>query len=186
MSFLLDTNICSAHMRRPGGLAHRFIQYSGRLNIPSIVLGELYAGAYMLDNPASLLSLVADLLQDVKVLPFDDDCAEEFGKLRGILHAKGIAVSPLDLQIAAFASVHALTLVTNNTKCPPRRTQRINSAWAVGLSDMRLEIKTPSKPSHAHEPLAISGHSRNRTIIISFAPSSRRGSSFNRVAHSSD
>ena len=24
MSHLLDTNICSAHFRRPGGLAHRF------------------------------------------------------------------------------------------------------------------------------------------------------------------
>ena len=116
MSFLLDTNICSAHMRRPGGLAHRFVQYSGRLNIASIVLGELYAGAYMLGNPASLLSLVADLLQDVIVLPFDDDCAEEFGKLRGILHGRGIVVSPLDLQIAAVATVHSLTLVTNNTK----------------------------------------------------------------------
>ena len=81
MSFLLDTNICSAHMRRPGGLAHRFFQYGGRLNIPSIVLGELYAGAYMMGNPTSLLVLVADLLQ-----------------------------------IAAVASVHSLTLVTNNIR----------------------------------------------------------------------
>ena len=31
MSYLLDTNICSAHIRRPAGLAHRFVQYSGRL-----------------------------------------------------------------------------------------------------------------------------------------------------------
>ena len=29
MSHLLDTNICSAHFRRPGGLAHRFFQYGG-------------------------------------------------------------------------------------------------------------------------------------------------------------
>ncbi len=70
----------------------------------------------MLGNPASLLPLVADLLQDVNVLPFDADCAEEFGKLRGILHGHGIVVSPLDLQIAAVARVHSLTLVTNNTK----------------------------------------------------------------------
>lgn len=117
MSFLLDTNICSAHMLRPGGVAHRFIQYGGRLNnISSIVLGELYAGAYMTGNPTGLLALIADLLQDVKVLPFDDDCALEFGKLRGELHGRGIKVSPLDLQIAAVANVHALTLVTNNIK----------------------------------------------------------------------
>jgi hypothetical protein len=32
---LLDTNICSAHLKRPAGLMHRFIQHSGRLHIPS-------------------------------------------------------------------------------------------------------------------------------------------------------
>ena len=31
MSFLLDTNILSAQLRRPSNLAHRFMQYSGRL-----------------------------------------------------------------------------------------------------------------------------------------------------------
>jgi hypothetical protein len=35
---LLDTNICSAHIKRPGGLAHRFFQYAGRLAVPTIVL----------------------------------------------------------------------------------------------------------------------------------------------------
>jgi predicted nucleic acid-binding protein len=38
MSYLLDTNICSAHIRRPGGIAHRFIQHSGRLWMPTVVL----------------------------------------------------------------------------------------------------------------------------------------------------
>ena len=45
MSDLLDTNICSAHLKRPGGLAHRMIQYSGRLytstqNIPGLTLQD--------------------------------------------------------------------------------------------------------------------------------------------------
>jgi hypothetical protein len=31
MSFLLDSDICSAHLRRPGALFHRFMQHSGRL-----------------------------------------------------------------------------------------------------------------------------------------------------------
>ena len=31
VSFLLDTNILSAHLRRPAGLAHRFFQHAGRL-----------------------------------------------------------------------------------------------------------------------------------------------------------
>lgn len=71
MSFLLDTNICSAHMRRPGGLAHQFFQYSGRLNTSSIVLGELYAGAYMLGNPTLVTNNIKDF-QHISGLQFDD------------------------------------------------------------------------------------------------------------------
>jgi hypothetical protein len=40
MSFLLDTDTCSAHLKRPSGLMHRFVQHSGGLFIPTIVLGE--------------------------------------------------------------------------------------------------------------------------------------------------
>jgi tRNA(fMet)-specific endonuclease VapC len=103
-------------MRRPAGLVHRFIQHSGRLSIPTIVLAELYAGAYMLGNPAPILTAISDLLNDVAVLPFDSACAEEFGKLRGILKKKGVSINPIDLQIAAVAVVYDLSLVTHNTK----------------------------------------------------------------------
>ncbi|MFO0944535.1 MAG: type II toxin-antitoxin system VapC family toxin [Planctomycetota bacterium] len=115
MSHLLDTNICAAHFRRPGGLTHRFVQYGGGLFVPTIVLGELYAGAYHVTNTTSILQKIADLLNDVHVLDFDHVCAEEFGKLRGGLLQKGIAVPTVDLMIAAIALVHNLTLVTNNT-----------------------------------------------------------------------
>ena len=115
MNFLLDTNICSAHMRRPGGLAHQFFQHAGGLAIPSVVLGELYAGAYRHPNPPRLLALIADLLQELQVLDFDAACAEQFGKLYGSLLRQGILVSSADLMIASVALVHDLTLVTHNT-----------------------------------------------------------------------
>jgi tRNA(fMet)-specific endonuclease VapC len=115
MSFLLDTNICSSHIRRPAGLAHRFIQHSGRLWMPAIVLAELYAGAYMLDQPDRILAGIDELKKDVGILPYDERCAEEFGKLRGIFKRRGIVANPVDLQIASVALAHDLTLVTNNT-----------------------------------------------------------------------
>jgi tRNA(fMet)-specific endonuclease VapC len=115
MNFLLDTDTCSAHMRRPGRLAHRFIQYTGQLAIPTIVLGELYAGAYKHPNTARLLTLISDLLQEVIVLDFDAVCAEQFGQVRGTLLQKGISVSRVDLMIASVALVYNLTLVTHNT-----------------------------------------------------------------------
>jgi tRNA(fMet)-specific endonuclease VapC len=115
MNFLLDTDTCSAHMRRPAKLAHRFVQYAGGLAIPTIVLGELYAGAYMHPNPARLFPLIADLLNEVHVIDFDAACAERFGQERGSLLRKGISVSRMDLLIASVALTHNLTLVTHNT-----------------------------------------------------------------------
>jgi tRNA(fMet)-specific endonuclease VapC len=84
MSFLLDTNICSAHLKRPAGLMHRFVQHSGRLFLPTIVLGGLYAWAYHRAKPAKVVnSIENDLLPDVVLVPYDEACAREFGQQRG-------------------------------------------------------------------------------------------------------
>ena len=68
MTFLLDTDICSAHMRRPAKLAHRFVQYTSQIAISSVTLAELYAGAYKHSQTNRLLALIADLLQEVQVI----------------------------------------------------------------------------------------------------------------------
>jgi tRNA(fMet)-specific endonuclease VapC len=115
MSSLLDTNIVSTHMKQPTRLAHRFIQHSGRLAIPSIVLAELYAGAHLRSDPEPLLRQIADLLVAVTVLDFDPSCAEQFGRLRGELKRLGVGVGPMDLMIASVALAHGMTLVTHNT-----------------------------------------------------------------------
>jgi tRNA(fMet)-specific endonuclease VapC len=91
MNFLLDTDTCSAHMRRPAKLAHRFIQYTGQVAISSVTLAELYAGAYKHSQMSRLLSLIADLLQEVQVIDFDSACAERFGQVRGTLQRQGMS-----------------------------------------------------------------------------------------------
>jgi tRNA(fMet)-specific endonuclease VapC len=115
MTHLLDTNICSAHMRRPAGLAHRFFQYAGRIAISTVVLAELYAGAYKHPNAAKLLVLIRELLDEVAVVDFDSPCAEQYGRLQGALLRQGISVPTADLMIASAALVYDLTLVTHNT-----------------------------------------------------------------------
>jgi tRNA(fMet)-specific endonuclease VapC len=115
MTHLLDTNICSAHMRRPGGLAHRFFQHAGGLAISTVILAELYAGAYKHPDPRRLLALIADMLQEVAILDLDEACAHEFGRVKGGLEQQGISVPDMDLLIASVALVHNLTLVTHNT-----------------------------------------------------------------------
>ena len=117
MSFLLDTNVLSAHFRRPAGLAHRFFQYSGRLYTSSIVLAELFVWAHNRPDPARLLDGIEALLfREVSLLDFDRECANEFGRIRIQLRRSGIEVPSVDLMIASVALVYDLTLVTNNTK----------------------------------------------------------------------
>jgi tRNA(fMet)-specific endonuclease VapC len=116
MSFLLDTDTCSFHLKRPAGLIHRFVQHAGRLHLSTVVLAELYAWAYRRPHPAPLLHAIThDLLPEVTLLDFDSACAERFGLERGTLLQKGIQIPTADLMIASTALVHDLTLATHNT-----------------------------------------------------------------------
>ena len=116
MRFLLDTNILSAHLRRPAALAHRFFQHSGRLYTSSLCLGELYVWAYGRNDPAPMIASIDKLLRfEVVNIPFDDDCARTFGKVRIDLRALGLDKDTVDLMIASVALVHDLTMVTHNS-----------------------------------------------------------------------
>jgi tRNA(fMet)-specific endonuclease VapC len=116
MAFLLDTNVCSEHLKRPRGLMHRFMQHSGGLFIPTIVLGELYTWAYLRPDPLGLIArLENELLLDLKIIEFDKASAEVFGKTRAGLLKKGLDVSRIDLMIGSMALAHDKTLVTHNT-----------------------------------------------------------------------
>lgn len=116
MSFLLDTNTCSAYLKRRRGMAHRFEQHSGRSHIATIVLGELFTWAYRRPNPQPTLDAIAnELLPQVQVLVFDQDSAQLFGKTCADMLNKGHSIGGIDLEIAVTALNHDLTLVTNNT-----------------------------------------------------------------------
>lgn len=115
MRYLLDTNTCSAHMRRPGSLAHRLLQQAAYIAVPTIVLAELYAGAYQRPNSARLLNQIRELVDEFALLDFDARCAAEFGNVKAVLRPKRINIPPLDLAIASVALAHDLTLVTHNT-----------------------------------------------------------------------
>jgi tRNA(fMet)-specific endonuclease VapC len=116
MSFLLDTNIVSYHLKRPRGLTHRFVQHSGHLYVSSVALAELYVWAFGKPDPTSTLAAIELMLADeVTRLDFDDDSAKKFGEARVGLRQRGVGVNPVDLMIGAVALVYDLTLVTHNT-----------------------------------------------------------------------
>jgi tRNA(fMet)-specific endonuclease VapC len=68
-------------------------------------------------DPAPALKAIADdLMPHLTELVFDGACAIEFGKVRATLLRLGRPIDAVDMQIAATALVHNLTLVTHNTK----------------------------------------------------------------------
>ena len=106
----------SVHVRRPAGLQARFVQYSGRLFLPSVALAELYVLAHRLDDPVPRLEIIEAIIRDeLEVIDFDLHCARTFGSLRAYLIRHGIGASPIDLFIASVALTYDLTLVTHNT-----------------------------------------------------------------------
>jgi tRNA(fMet)-specific endonuclease VapC len=116
LSFLLDTNICSAHLRGRPGLTHKFIQHGGRLYLSTIVLGELYTWAYRRADPAPLIAGIEALSAEMIVLAFDADCAKIFGQIRARHFDEGTPVFGSDVMIASLALRHDLTVVTHNVK----------------------------------------------------------------------
>src|SRR5438270_7885793 len=112
MSFLLDTNICSAAMKSDRRLYARFVQYAGNLFTSRIVLAEIYAWICGSHDSQKRRESLEDLLNEVDVLEFDDACAERFGGAKSLLGSLGITVPPIDLLIASTALVHGATMVT--------------------------------------------------------------------------
>ena len=82
MSFLLDTDICSAHLKGAPSLTSRLVQHAGRLGVSIITVGELLTWARRRNAPPRRLAGIHDFLREVETLPVDEKVAERFGELR--------------------------------------------------------------------------------------------------------
>jgi tRNA(fMet)-specific endonuclease VapC len=118
MIYLLDTNVCITYLRGKDALLKQRVNAQSPANVGlcSIVLGELYYGAALTNQPARNKAGVQSFVQQFRSLPFDDSAAECFGDLRAHLAKLGTPIGPYDLMLAAVALSNRLTLVTHNTK----------------------------------------------------------------------
>jgi tRNA(fMet)-specific endonuclease VapC len=114
MSFLVDTNICSALMKGNGAVMTRFLQHMGRLNISVITAAELWVWVFQKDAPGRRIQGMMALLSEAPILPLDRQIAEEYGRIQAQLIAGGKKAPEMDLLIACTALIHDLTLVTDN------------------------------------------------------------------------
>jgi tRNA(fMet)-specific endonuclease VapC len=94
---------------------HRFIQHAGRLYIPTPVLGELHAWVLLADDSSKRKRALADFLQDINILSFDEECAKTFGRVKAEMQKSGLKAPGVDMLIGSMALTHDLTMVTHNT-----------------------------------------------------------------------
>jgi tRNA(fMet)-specific endonuclease VapC len=116
--YLLDTNIfIYIRQRRPEEVLRRFSKlHPGEAGISIITHGELYYGAVKHARRAAALQELGELLRFLPALPLPDGAAENYGRIRAELEAKGEMIGNTDLWIAAHALTSRLILVTNNEK----------------------------------------------------------------------
>jgi len=116
-SYLLDTNILSELVRRPGGTVATRIAVVGEDSICTsiVVAAELRYGAAKSDSK-QLSERVGLLLSALEILPLEPPADGHYAEIRHHLARQGAPIGPNDLLIAAHALAADLTIVTANTR----------------------------------------------------------------------
>ncbi|MGH8608499.1 MAG: type II toxin-antitoxin system VapC family toxin [Gammaproteobacteria bacterium] len=112
MSYLLDTNAWIRYLN-PADSPVKYRVSAARprdIVLCSVVNAELYFGAYRSSRREANLSLLNTLFLQFVSIPFDDRSARVFGEIRAALLGQGTPIGPYDLQIAAIALAHQMTL----------------------------------------------------------------------------
>src|SRR5262249_699421 len=115
MSFLVDTDTCSAHLKNVRVVNNRFLQYGG-LHISVVTMAELEVWLRRRKTPRKRWKSYQDMVNSVSVLDVDQTTGQRAGEIGADLSNKGLPTEISDLLIAATALIHNLTLVTHNTR----------------------------------------------------------------------
>lgn len=116
--YLLDTNVCIMYLKGKSlSIKNRLENLdSQKIAVCSVVKAELFYGSRKSHNPQKFLNLQTSFLSQFVSFPFDDTCAEIYGKVCGDLARAGTPIGSNDLQIASIALVQDLILVTHNVR----------------------------------------------------------------------
>ena len=89
--------------------------FPSEIFISIITVGELEYGCAKSNWGDRSRTIMQTFLSAYTILPFQEDDAIVFGRLRASLDKKGSPIGPYDIQIAAQGIVRGLTIITHNT-----------------------------------------------------------------------
>ena len=114
--YILDTDISSYLIRGDHGtVTKKFSELYDSCAISSITAAELQYGARKRNNK-QLTQKVKAFCDLVEIIPWDEDAAKAYAKLRVELETSGTPIGNMDMLIAASALARKAVLVTNNTE----------------------------------------------------------------------
>ncbi len=133
MRYLLDTNTCIRYLngRAPSIRQRLAAVRRDDVVVCSPVKAELFYGAARSRDPSRSLQRQLAFLNGFVSLPFDDQAAWVYGRIRADLAARGTPIGPNDLLIAAIALAYNVTLVTHNTSEFGRVAGLLLEDWEV-------------------------------------------------------
>jgi tRNA(fMet)-specific endonuclease VapC len=118
--YLFDTDILSqiAKKRRPEALMSRLARTPlASQHTSAVNAAEIYYGIFTAGGRESLLRFFEEqVFPRLTILPFDQESALVYGRLKAAVERKGRPRFEPDLQIAAIALRHRLTIVTGNVR----------------------------------------------------------------------
>jgi tRNA(fMet)-specific endonuclease VapC len=110
---LLDTSIVIDHFRGDSRI-HQALESAVALYLPTIVLGELYYGAFRSAHREKQIEQVRHFLRAAIVIGIDAKTSETYGHIRSELSQAGLPIPENDIWIAALALQHRLPLATRD------------------------------------------------------------------------
>lgn len=118
IQYMLDTNICIYIIKKkPMDVIERLKQRQiSQVGISSITLSELEYGVAKSSKPEQNQIALTQFMAPIEILPYGDEAAQQYGKLRAFLERQGTPIGSLDLLISAHALSIGCILVTNNEK----------------------------------------------------------------------
>jgi len=116
MKYLLDTNAVIAVLNDPQGTVAKNLKrrMPEEVGVSSIVIHELYYGAFKSAKRERNVELVDSLL--FEVLELDKEDSRRAGEIRATLAVAGQPIGPFDNLIAGQAVARGLVLVTANLR----------------------------------------------------------------------
>ncbi|MBX4908936.1 MULTISPECIES: type II toxin-antitoxin system VapC family toxin [Rhizobium] len=134
ITHLIDTNAVIALIGRKSDMLLSRVMESdeGSIGLSTVVMHELYYGAYKSAKISYNLETLRLFMADFPAVGFEREDALAAGEIRAALAAKGKPIGPYDVLIAAQARSRDLVLVTNNVGEFQRVEGLCVEDWTVG------------------------------------------------------